>query len=299
MQKETLYIILCYIIWGLMPLFWKQLAAVSPVYILASRITCSFVFCFLALLVKNNFSQIKKVFSNKKEMILLLVAGVFISLNWGLYIIAVNSNRILETSIAYYLSPIFSIFIGVFLYKEKLLKIQWVAVFFAILGVSISVLAYGQFPLMSVLLCLSFVLYSVVKKVVFSNSNTSMVIETLFLLPFSLGYILYTECNNIGALQILSGWELLLIPFAGILTSLPLLLFSTGVKKTPFSVIGIIMFSSPTIAFLIGVFIYREPFTTFHLITFICIWLAVLFFIIGNFFNKKNTAIAVTKEAKN
>ncbi len=290
MQKETLYIILCYILWGLMPIFWKQLASVSSVYILASRITWSFVFCFIILVLKKNTASIKKVFQNKKEAILLLCAGFFISLNWGLYIIAVNSNRILETSIAYYLSPIFSIFIGVFLYKEKLHNIQWVAVVFAILGVSISVLAYGQIPFMSILLCITFVSYSLVKKIVFSNSDTSMVIETLFLLPFSIGFIIYAELNNLGSLGTLEGTEFLLIPFAGILTSLPLLLFSTGVKKTPFTIVGIIMFSSPTIAFLVGVFLYREPFTFYHFITFLCIWIAVIFFIIGNFISKRNVA---------
>ncbi len=287
MQKETIYIVLCYIIWGLMPIFWKQLAAVTPVYILASRVAWSFIFCLIILLLKKNIASLKVVFRSKKETFLLLLAGILISLNWGLYIVAVNSSRILETSIAYYLSPIFSIFIGVFLYKEKLQKIQWVAVFFALLGVSISVLAYGQFPLMSVFICMTFVLYSLVKKVVFSDSNTTMVVETLFILPVAIVFIFNAELHNQGALSVLSGWQFIFLPFAGILTSLPLLLFSTGVKKTPFSLIGIIMFSSPTIAFLIGVFLYSEPFTLYHLFTFICIWLAVLFFIIGNLATKR------------
>ncbi len=274
-------------LWGLMPIFWKQLSSVSSVYILTSRISWSFVFCFLILFVKKDLNSLKKVFSNKKETVLLLLSGVLISLNWGLYIIAVNSGRILETSIAYYLSPIFSIFLGVLFYKEKLVKIQWIAVIFSILGVAVSVLAYGQFPLMSIFLCLSFGLYSLVKKVVISKSDITIVVETLFLLPLSIFYIINSEVNNIGALHILSGWKFLLLPLAGILTSLPLLLFSTGVKKTPFTIVGIIMFSSPTISLLIGVFLYNEPFTTYHLITFICIWLAVVFFIIGNFISNK------------
>ncbi len=288
MQKGTFYIILSYILWGLMPLFWKQLEALSSVYILMSRILWSFVFCFFLLLIQKKLYLIKNVFKSKKESLLLLLAGFLISINWGLYIYAVNSDRILETSIAYYLSPIFSIFIGVFLYKEKLFKLQWVAVVFALIGVGISVLAYGQIPIMSLLICSSFVIYSLVKKMVFSDANTAMVIETLFLLPFSLVYILNAEFSNDGAVHVLNSFQFLLLPCAGILTSLPLILFSTGVKTTPFSVVGIIMFSSPTIAFLIGVFVYKELFTSTHLLTFIFIWMSVLFFIIGNFLSKKN-----------
>ncbi len=288
MQKGTLYIIISYIIWGLMPLFWKQLVAVSSIYILASRIAWSFIFCLLLLALKKKIPSLKIVFKNKRETFLLLLSGILISLNWGLYIIAVNSGRILETSIAYYLSPIFSIFVGVFLYKEKLQKMQWLAVLFAFAGVSLSVLAYGQLPLMSIALCLSFFLYSLIKKIVFSDSDTTMVIETLFILPLSLAFIINAEISNEGALNTLQGLEYVLLPLAGILTSLPLLLFSTGVKTTPFTVVGIIMFSSPTIAFLIGIFIYGETFTAYHLITFVCIWLAVLFFIIGNSMYKRN-----------
>ncbi len=286
MQKGTLYIIVSYILWGLMPIFWKQLNSLSSVYILMSRIMWSFLFCFFLLCIKRNVSTIMQAFFSKKETLLLLLAGVLISVNWGLYIYAVNADRILETSIAYYLSPVFSIFIGVFLYKEKLFKIQWFAVLFAIIGVAVSVIAYGELPVLSILLCTSFVAYSLVKKMVFSQSDTSMVIETLFLLPLSLIYILTKEFNQQGAIHTFNGLQFLLLPCAGILTSLPLMLFSTGVKTTPFSVVGIIMFSSPTIAFLIGVFMYKETFTFSHLITFLCIWLSVLFFIIGNFISK-------------
>ncbi len=287
MNKETLNIILCYILWGLMPLFWKLLSNISPIYVLMSRIVWSFVFCFLLLLLKKRLTSIKKVFSSKKEVLFLLLSCILIALNWGLYIFAVNEDRILETSIAYYLSPILAIFIGVFLYNEKLHKFQWMAVVFAILGVIISIFAYGQFPYISISICVTFVSYTLVKKQVFSKSDTTMVIETLFLLPVALCFIIHAESISEGAFHILKGFKFLLLPLAGVLTSLPLMLLSSAVKKIPFSLVGILMFISPTLSFLIGVFIYKEPFTAYHLITFIFIWLAVLFFIIGNFLTKK------------
>ncbi len=264
-----------------MPLFWKQLDVVSPVYILASRIFWSFVFCTLILISKKQFFLIKTVFKNKKEALLLALSGIFISLNWGLYIFAVNDGKILETSIAYYLSPIFSILLGVVFFKEKLHFFQKIASIFAVIGVLYSIISYGQVPLLAILLCLSFGMYSLVKKCVLSNSDTTIVIETLFLLPAAIIFIFYSETNGTGALSILHGWEFILLPLTGILTSLPLLFFSAGVKKTPFTVIGLIMFTSPTISFLIGIFIYDESFKIHHIITFIFVWMAALFFIIG------------------
>ncbi len=265
-----------------MPLFWKQLASVSSLYILASRIVWSFVFCLALLALKKQIFSIREVFKSKKESFLLFLSGMFICLNWGLYIFTVNSGRILESSIAYYLSPILSILLGVLFYKEKLMSFQWLAVFFAAIGVFVSVLAYGGIPFFAILLCLTFGFYGFIKKNVVSNSDTTIVIETLFLLPFALALLVYYETISKGAFFILEDLQLLLLPLTGVLTSLPLLFFSAGVKKTPFSLIGIIMFTSPTISLLIGVFVYKEPFTITHIITFIFVWMAALFFIIGS-----------------
>ena len=289
MKKETLYIFISYVLWGSMPIFWKQLAEVSSLYVLMSRIFWSFIFCTIILFLKKDIKSIKVVFQNKKELLSLLLAGVLISINWGLYIYAVKAGHILETSLAYYLSPIFSIILGVIFYKEKLNSFQWIAVIFSIIGVGISLTAYGKVPIMSLLLCFSFGFYSLIKKSVLSNSDTTIVIETLVLLPVTIFYILFAEINGHGALANLPNWKLILIPFAGILTSLPLLFFAKGVKKTPLSLVGIIMFTSPTISLLVGVLLYKEPFTISHIITFMFIWSAAFFYIFGMFKqNKKN-----------
>ncbi len=283
MKKETLFILLSYIIWGLMPIFWKQLSEVSSIYILVSRICWSFIFCTIILAIKKDLNSIKEVFKNKKEIILLLIAGILIAANWGLYIYAVNSGKILETSIAYYISPIFSIFLGVVFFKEKLNSLQWIAVCLSIIGVGISVLAYGKLPLTSLLICGTFGIYSLIKKFVISNSDTTIVIETLFLFPLTIIYIFFTEFNGNGAIGNISNWKLLLIPMAGILTSIPLLFFAKGIKNTPFTLVGIIMFLSPTISLLIGIFLYNETFTLSHVITFVFIWSAAFFYILGMF----------------
>lgn len=286
MKKETVYILLCYILWGSMPIFWKQLAEVSSIYILASRIVWSFLFCSLILVCKSRFFSIKEVFKNGKESILLLCSGVLICANWGLYIFAVNSNRIIETSLAYYLTPIFSVLLGVLIYKEKLNKLQWAAVLLATIGVFVSIFAYGQFPWLSIVLCLTFGLYSLIKKQIISSSDTTIVIETLLLLPVAGVFLFYSESMGQGALGVLSGWQFLLLPLTGILTSLPLLFFSAGIKKTPLTVVGIIMFVSPTISLIIATAVYGEPFTPIHAITFGFIWVAVTLFVISGFKTK-------------
>ena len=283
MNIESLYLLLSYVLWGLMPIFWKQLTEVSALYILMSRIFWSFIFCTFILYLKKDMKSILHVFKNKKEFLLLFLAGILISTNWGLYIVAVNSGKILETSLAYYLSPIFSIFLGVVFYKEKLNKLQWLAVGLAIIGVAISFFAYGKLPLMGLLLCFSFGFYGLIKKNVIANSDTTIVIETLVLLPVTLVYILFSEINGTGAIGTISNWKLILLPIAGVLTSLPLLLFSKGIKKTPFTLAGIINFASPTLSLLIGVFLYNENFTNTHIITFIFIWSAAIFYILGIF----------------
>ena len=287
MNIESLYLLLSYVLWGLMPIFWKQLTEVSALYILMSRIFWSFIFCTFILYLKKDMKSILHVFKNKKEFLLLFLAGILISTNWGLYIVAVNSGKILETSLAYYLSPIFSIFLGVVFYKEKLNKLQWLAVGLAIIGVAISFFAYGKLPLMGLLLCFSFGFYGLIKKNVIANSDTTIVIETLVLLPVTLVYILFSEINGTGAIGTISNWKLILLPIAGVLTSLPLLLFSKGIKKTPFTLAGIINFASPTLSLLIGVFLYNENFTNTHIITFIFIWSAAIFYILGIFKNTR------------
>lgn len=292
MKKHTLFVLISYIMWGLMPIFWKQLSEVSSLYILVSRIFWSFIFCTLILFIKRDIKSIKEVFKNKKETILLLLAGILIAANWGLYIYAVNSGKIIETSIAYYLSPIFSIFLGVLFFKEKLNFLQWIAVALSIIGVGVSILAYGKLPIMSLLICGTFGIYSLIKKFVISNSDTTIVIETLFLLPLTIVYIFFAEFNGNGAIGILPNWKLILIPMAGVLTSIPLLFFAKGIKETPFTLVGIIMFSSPTLALLIGVFLYNETFTLAHGITFIFIWAAAFCYILGMY--KKSRKVAPT-----
>lgn len=291
MKKETVYILLCYILWGLMPIFWKQLVAVSSIYILASRIVWSCLFCTLILVCKKRFFSIRKAFQNRKEYILLLCSSVLICANWGLYIFAVNANRIVETSLGYYLTPVFSVLLGVVIYKESLKKLQWFAVLIATIGVFVSIFAYGQFPWLAIALCLTFGLYSVIKKRIVSSSDTTIVIETFFLLPVAGVFLFYSESTAQGALAVLSGWQFLLLPLTGILTSLPLLLFSEGIKKTPLSVVGIIMFVSPTISLIIGILMYDEPFTATHAITFTFIWVAVTLFVISGFKSKYDSAI--------
>ena len=230
MRKDGIYLFIAYIIWGLLPIFWKQLSSVSPIYILSSRIAWSFVFCFLIIVLKRNLPKLKNALFNKKEMALLAISGIAVSINWGIFIYCVDVNKILEASLSNYLNPIFSILVGFFIFKERLNFIQFLAFIFAFTGVIISIIFYGHIPYLAFAMTFFFTIYSIVKKVTTTNTSTSNFIETIFLTPLACFYIVYAEKTNQGALNILSSWKLLLLPLTGVATAVPLLLFSKGIQ---------------------------------------------------------------------
>ena len=180
MKKGGWLVLGCYILWGLLPIYWKLLSEINSVYILASRIIWSFVFCSLLLLGMKKGKQIKSVLKNRRQSLLLAGCGIMLTLNWGTYIFAVVTGHILESSLAYFLNPILSILIGRFFYGEKLGKYHWISVAVAFLGIMISILRYGHIPYLAIVIGLSFAIYSAMKKKVTVNSEISMFMETMY-----------------------------------------------------------------------------------------------------------------------
>ncbi len=269
----------CYILWGLLPIFWKLLAGVNSAYVLAQRIVFSCVFCLAVILIRKNGGEIGKIIKNKSERRKFFLCGILISINWGVYILTVAMGRILEASLAYYMNPLFSVLIGAIFFKEKLSRVQWASVALAFAGVMFSVIRYGEVPYLAIIIGLSFALYGALKKGIKADSETSICMETMAVLPIAIVFIAYAQFSGFTTFSSLTTAEALLLIATGPITSIPLMLFAKGIKGTSIVTSGILMYINPTLQLLVGVFIYNEAFTQTNAITFAFVWAAVILFV--------------------
>ncbi len=291
MNKSSFYVLGSYILWGLLPVFWKLLSGVNSAYVLAQRIVFSCIFCLLVILLKRHTGSVKEILGDKHERRVFILCGVLISINWGFYILTVAMGRILEASLAYYMNPIISVLIGALFFKEKLSKVQWVSVALAFAGVMFAVLRYGSVPYLAVIIALSFAFYGAIKKNVRAESEVSICMETMSVLPLALVFIVYAQLSGFTTFESLSGKEMLLLAATGIVTSVPLMLFAKGVKDTSFVTTGIFMYVNPTLQLLLGVFLYNEEFTSTNAITFAFVWAAVILFVLDGLIKSKKTTL--------
>lgn len=287
MNRSTLQVLGCYILWGLLPVFWKLLAGVNSAYVLAQWIVFSCVFCAAVILLRKRGAAAVAILRDKKQRGRYLLCGVLITVNWGVYILTVASGRILEASLAYYMNPLFSVVIGAMVFKERLSVLQWVSVGLACIGVGYSVAVYGSVPYLAVIIGLSFALYGALKKGIKAESEVSICMETLSVLPLAVLFILYAQFSGLTTYASLSGGEMALLVLSGIVTSVPLILFAGGIKGTSMTVSGILMYVNPTLQLLLGVFAYGEEFTRANAVTFAFVWLAVILFVGDNLRGRK------------
>lgn len=287
MKKGAIYVLMCYILWGVLPIFWKQLGGIDSFYILSLRIVWSLIFCGLILASKGELHKIKEALSDKKERNMLLISSIMVTINWGVYIFAVMSGRVLESSIAYFINPIFAVVLGFFIYKEKLTKLQWLSVLIAFIGVMIPIVVYGTIPYFALAIAVSFAFYGAAKKRVKADSVTSVFMETLYMAPIALAFILFKEFTGTGYLTNVSTYQLILFPIAGVVTSVPLLLFAKGMKNTSLTLSGILMYINPTLQMLVGVLLYNEKFTNTNLVMFMFVLAAVIIFVANNLIEAK------------
>lgn len=282
MNRSSLSVLGCYVLWGLLPIFWKLLANVDSVYVLAQRVLFSCIFCLAIILLKKNGSSVKNILKSKTERRRYFVCGILISINWGVYILTIAIGKILEASLAYYMNPLFSVVIGALIFKEKLSAVQWISVGLALVGVMISVIAYGNVPYLAIIIGLSFALYGAMKKTIKAESEVSICMETMSVLPLALAFIVYAQLSGYTTFSSLSNAEMLLLAASGAVTSIPLMLFAKGIRKTSITTSGILMYINPTLQLLVGVLIYNEVFTKMNAITFAFVWAAVILFVLDS-----------------
>jgi chloramphenicol-sensitive protein RarD len=274
-MKGIAALFFAYFIWGAMPVYWKALEAVSSFEILGHRVIWSALFTFLLMFGHRNRMIFMDMLKERKKDILWLAGGGFlISFNWGLYIWAVNHGRILETSLGYFINPLVSMFFGMMFFREKLNKIQTIALCLAVLGVSFELISVGSIPLVSIGLAISFGSYGVLKKAVKAKPDIALFIETLTVTPVALTFLILLQKEGAASFPY-DGLTNILLAGTGILTSIPLILFAYGASRVPLTTIGFVQYISPTLSFMLGVFVYNEPILISRITTFIFIWAAL------------------------
>ena len=287
MKKGPLYVLTCYILWGVLPVFWKMLAAVDSLYVLAGRIVWSLVFSFVILSVRRSFGAVRAVLGDRRELGRLVLAGITVCINWGSYIWAVNSGHMLDASLAYYMNPILAILLGTVVFREKLTGLQWLSVAVTFTRLLITILRYGQIPCIALVIGGSFAVYGAIKKGVHTESGVSVFFETLTLAPFALVFMAAAEARGAGAVGVLHGWQWLLLPAAGVVTTVPLLFFAKGIKSTPMTLSGILMYINPTLQLLLSVLLYQEEFTTTHAILFGFVWSGLALYLLSSLLRER------------
>ncbi|UOE92581.1 EamA family transporter RarD [Alkalihalobacillus sp. LMS39] len=280
-QLGISYAIGAYLLWGLLPLYWKLIDTVPADVVLAHRIIWSFVLMTVILFCLHKFKpflvELKTIMTSPKQLLGLLLATIFISANWYTYIWAVGNDLVIETSLGYYMNPLVSVLLGIIFLKERLSIWQMIALILACLGVMNMVFNVGHVPWAALMLAFSFAFYGLLKKVVNVGALTGLTIETLLLLPFALLYVQFFKANVTVFSSGLSV-EMVLLIGAGVATAVPLLLFASGARRIPLFMIGFLQYIAPTITLILGVFIFQEPFTKVHLISFMLIWSALVLF---------------------
>lgn len=287
--KSLLQVTITYICWGLLTVFWKLLAEVNSAYVLAQRVIWSLVFMTLYLIIRKR-KDVLILFRNGRLLARSLLCGILICINWGTYIYAINSGHVMDASLGYFLEPIFVTLIGVFFFHEKMSRLEQLTILFSFIGVAYLIGVYRVVPALALIIGGSFALYGAAKKTMPLDAECSLFAETLTVMPFALLFCIYCEYNGNGGLNVLHGSQLLLFPLAGIVTSVPLLLFNMGIRHIPYYLTGILMYINPTIQFLMGLFYYHEELEVARLIAFLFIWIGVGFTIIHNLIESRKVS---------
>ncbi|ACN13929.1 RarD [Desulforapulum autotrophicum HRM2] len=263
--------------WGFLPAYWKQMQAVTPFEILCHRIVWSCIFLGIIISLQKRWGEVAGIARTPAKLRALVLSGLIIGTNWFVYIWAVNSGRVVETSLGYYINPMINVLIGFFLLGERFSRLQYIAVFFALAGVVYSLSAYGDLPLFALALAVSFAFYGYARKKIQAAPLPGLLIETMVLLVPALAYIIFKQVTMNSFFLKDPGLTLWMIG-AGVVTSLPLLWFAESAKRLNLSTLGILQYLAPSIAFMLGVFVYKESFTRHNLITFTCIWMGVFLY---------------------
>ena len=267
-------------IWGLLVVYWKLLERVDALEILCYRIVFSFVLLVPILAVTRRWNEVRTAFASRETLLRMLGSTLAISINWYVYIWAVNDNRVLEASLGSFVTPLMNVVCGCLLLGDKPTRVQSLCIALAAAGVGISVLSYGSVPWIALIQALSFASYGLIRKAVKVDSLPGLFIEIVLLAPLACGWLIWLHTQGAGVVAAfdegrVSASLLVLLVFSGPLTVVPLLAFAYAARHMRLTTLGLIQYTTPTCTFLLGVFVFNEPLTVPLFVTFVCIWVAL------------------------
>ncbi|MBI5975479.1 EamA family transporter RarD [Staphylococcus canis] len=282
-KKGIFFAFLAYFMWGTLPLYWALIHGIDAIETLMIRIVLSLI--LLAVLVpllkqKHQLTlDLKYLLEYPKKLFIIILAGYIVTINWGTFIYAIEAGYVLQTSLGYYINPLVSIFLSMIFFKERFSRLEWCAIIIAAAGVLYMTVKVGELPVISLVLAFTFGFYGLLKKLVPLNALSGITIETIATTPAALIYLFYIYQHS--GLSV--GWNLstFWLLFSGAATVLPLLAFSAGAIRIPLSLMGFIQYLGPTIIFILGILVFKEPFNTDQFITFCFIWLGIIIYVIS------------------
>ncbi|MEV0594280.1 EamA family transporter RarD [Nonomuraea cavernae] len=278
LRRGVLFGIAAYTMWGLFPLYWPLLKPSGAVEILAHRIAWSLITVIVVLAVRRHWSWFRTMMRQPRELGLLALAAVIVTVNWGVYIYAVNSGHVVETALGYFINPLVSVLFGVVLLRERLRPLQWTAVGFGALAVVVLTIDYGRLPWIALTLAVSFGVYGLIKKHANVGAAESLTVETLVLVAPALGYLIYLESAGQATFGHAGAGHALLLVGAGVITAVPLLCFTASAIRVPLSTLGLLQYIAPVLQLLCGVLVVKETMPASRWIGFSIVWLALAIF---------------------
>jgi chloramphenicol-sensitive protein RarD len=283
-QKQGLFAAIgAYGLWGIFPLYWKLLSSVLPLQILAHRILWAAVFCLMLLLARKEMSSLGVALKDPRKRVLVGAAGLLVTVNWGMYIYAVNSGHVLETALGYYINPLLSVALGAMLFREHIDRWTRIAVGIALVGIVAAGILYGQVPWISLMLAITFALYGAVKKGLGLAPITSLALETFSVAPLAFAFLAVMHAQGAGSFGNAGLRVTALLALSGVVTAVPLLLFGAAAISISLQLIGFIQYLTPTSQLLLGLFLYKEKPNAAIIAAFVAVLVAVVIFAVTRF----------------
>jgi chloramphenicol-sensitive protein RarD len=291
MKKGVLSGAAAYALWGFFPIYFKALHIVPPLQIMTHRMVWCFLFLIIVIAVRKELPAFKAIVS-LKTLLIYLGSALLLSVNWLTYVWAVNAGYVLEASLGYFINPLVSVLLGVIFFGEKLRSAQWVALGLATVGVLYLTFSYGGLVWISLVLAFSFGFYGMIKKIAPLGSLQGLTLETATLFLPALGFLLFSNFNGSGMFVHAGGTISLLLALTGVITAIPLLLFSVAARSVSLTTLGLLQYVSPTLQFFCGVVLFGEAFTPTRVIGFSIIWLALILFSAESYLVRRKTALS-------
>jgi chloramphenicol-sensitive protein RarD len=287
LNKGIWYGVGAYTSWGLLPIYWKHIESVPAPQLIGHRIVWSFLSLVAIIALSRQWRTFRAALRTGRVVRIYVAAAVFITINWFTYVWGVNSGFIVETSLGYFINPLVSVVFGVLIFGERLRRLQWIAVAMAASGVVYLTVAYGAPPWIALVLAISFGSYGMVKKMAPLGSMYGLTLETAIVLVPAVLYLLYVERSGAAAFRHSGGAFDALLVGTGAVTTVPLLLFASAVRRTPLSTMGVLQYIAPTLQLLLGVLVYGEPFTRTQLTGYAIVWTALIVFGVDGFLGRR------------